>query len=154
MIEAGRLPIILLADDDADDRLLVKDALQDGSYGGLLRCVENGEEVVDYLNGRGKFSNDSDHPQPDLILLDLNMPRMNGKEVLRNIKCDTGLRHIPVVVFTTSQADTDIAAVYELGANSFVSKPAAYDALVELMCSLQEYWFKVVQLPQAIPQTP
>jgi len=147
----AQVPLILLADDDADDRLLVQDALRDGGYGGALSCVENGEEVLDYILCRGKYSSRPERSRPDLILLDLNMPRMNGKEVLRAMKSDAKLRQIPVVVFTTSQADTDVASVYELGANSFVSKPAAYEALVELMRSLQRYWFNVVQLP--IPQT-
>lgn len=147
MTETRSLPIILLADDDADDRLLVKDALQDCDFAGQVHFVEDGEAVVDYLNRRGKFADRRAHPQPSLILLDLNMPKKSGKEVLREIKADANLRHIPIVVFTTSHADTDITAVYELGANSFVAKPTAYQTLVSIMQSLQKYWFDVVQLP-------
>jgi len=139
--------LIVMADDDADDRLLVADALRDAAFNGELQFVEDGEELVDYLQQRGKFPARAAASLPGLILLDLNMPKKNGKEVLREIKKDPALRHIPVVVFTTSRADMDIAAAYELGANSFVPKPSAYDALVETMRAIQRYWFGVVELP-------
>lgn len=147
MSASEKLPLILMADDDADDRLLANDALRDSAFQGDVRFVEDGEELVDYLHQRGKFDKAESSPRPGLILLDLNMPRKNGKEVLREIKSDPILKQIPVVVFTTSRLDTDIAAVYQLGANSFVSKPSGYDDLVNIMRELKQYWFSVVQLP-------
>ena len=147
----NRAPVILMADDDADDRLLANDALMDCAFEGQVHFVEDGEELVNYLRRREKFSDAESSPRPGLILLDLNMPRKNGKEVLREIKADPDLRQIPVVVFTTSKSDTDIAAVYELGANSFVVKPAGYDNLVGIMRSLKQYWFSIVQLPGQSP---
>ena len=143
----SRPPVILMADDDADDRLLANDALLDCAFDGQVRFVEDGEELINYLRQKGKYSEPDVNPRPGLILLDLNMPRKNGKEVLRDIKADPVLRQIPVVVFTTSRSDTDIAAVYELGANSFVVKPTGYDELVGIMRSLKQYWFSIVQLP-------
>ncbi|TAL06755.1 MAG: response regulator [Verrucomicrobia bacterium] len=148
MTDLKPIPVILLADDDADDRLLVKDALRDGAFAGQIHSVEDGEELMDYLEHRGKFSDARLHPLPSLILLDLNMPRKSGREALREIKSDTRLRHIPVIVFTTSRADSDIAATYDLGANSFVTKPTAYQALVSVMETLQKYWLDLVQLPK------
>ena len=146
-----RTPVILMADDDADDRLLANDALLDCAFEGQVRFVEDGEELVNYLRQTGKYSAAEAHPRPGLILLDLNMPRKNGREVLREIKADPALRQIPVVVFTTSRSDTDIAAVYELGANSFVVKPTGYDDLVGIMRALKQYWFSIVQLPGLSP---
>jgi CheY-like chemotaxis protein len=151
MSTGHRMPVILMADDDADDRLLANDALLDCAFEGQVHFVEDGEELVSYLRQRGKFAASEAHPRPGLILLDLNMPRKNGREVLREIKADPDLRQIPVVVFTTSKSDTDIAAVYELGANSFVVKPTGYDELVGIMRSLKQYWFSVVQLPGLSP---
>ena len=151
MKASTRTPVILMADDDADDRLLANDALADCKFEGQVRFVEDGEELVDYLRRRGKFKAGESNPRPGLILLDLNMPRKNGKEVLLEIKSDPTLRQIPVVVFTTSRSDTDIAAVYELGANSFVVKPAGYEDLVGIMQSLKQYWFSIVQLPELSP---
>jgi CheY-like chemotaxis protein len=151
MSAANRIPVILMADDDADDRLLANDALLDCAFEGHVRFVEDGEELVNYLRRIGKYSAVDANPRPGLILLDLNMPRKNGKEVLREIKADPALRQIPVVVFTTSRSDSDIAAVYELGANSFVVKPTGYDDLVGIMRSLKQYWFSIVQLPGLSP---
>src|SRR5439155_18364498 len=115
--------IILLAEDDADDRLLVQDAMADCDWQAEVRFVENGEELLDYLLRRGKYDQPADAPKPGLILLDLNMPRKDGREALREIKAHPELRRIPVVVLTTSKADTDIGGLYDLGANSFISKP-------------------------------
>jgi CheY-like chemotaxis protein len=150
MSTPSKVPVILMADDDADDRLLANDALLDCAFEGQVKFVEDGEELVDYLRQLGKFSALESSPRPGLILLDLNMPRKNGREVLREIKADPNLRQIPVVVFTTSKSDTDVAAVYELGANSFVVKPTGYDDLVGIMRSLKQYWFSIVQLPAHI----
>jgi CheY-like chemotaxis protein len=147
MKDASKSCVVVMAEDDSDDRLLVKDALADCDWQADLRFVENGEDLMDYLLRRGKYSEASAAPRPGLILLDLNMPRKDGREVLRELKADADLRRIPIVVLTTSKADTDIASIYELGANSFISKPVQYDALVKLMKILGLYWFNTVQLP-------
>ena len=139
--------VILMADDDADDRLLAKDALTECRLPSELRFVENGEELLDYLNQRGKYAQLANSPRPGLILLDLNMPKKDGREALREIKADPNLRKIPVVVLTTSKADTDIGRIYELGANSFISKPVSFESLVEVMNVLGRYWFEIVELP-------
>ena len=137
--------IILMAEDDGDDRLLAKDALAESGLGEDLYFVDNGEELLDYLLQRGKFN--AQTPQPGLILLDLNMPVKDGREVLQEIKSHAALRRIPVVVLTTSRADTDIDLIYHLGANSFITKPVRYDTLVEVMRAIGQYWFKTVELP-------
>jgi CheY-like chemotaxis protein len=142
-----RPAVILMAEDDSDDRLLVRDALAECPWQGELRFVENGEELLDYLMHRGDYAIPSAAPRPGLILLDLNMPRKDGREVLREIKADVELRRIPVVVLTTSKADTDIESIYGLGANSFISKPVQFDALVSVMKVLGQYWFQTVELP-------
>ena len=139
--------VILMADDDADDRLLAKDALTECHLANDLQFVENGEELMDYLRRRGKYTSLAQAPRPGLILLDLNMPKKDGREALREIKTDPELRKIPVIVLTTSKADTDIGQIYELGANSFISKPVTFDSLVKVMKVLGSYWFEVVELP-------
>jgi CheY-like chemotaxis protein len=141
--------VILMADDDADDRLLAKDALAESRLPNDLHFVENGEELLDYLHRRGKFSK-STAPRPGLILLDLNMPRKDGREALREIKMDPEFRRIPVVVLTTSKADTDISKIYELGANSFITKPVTFDSLVHVMKILGNYWLEIVELPACL----
>lgn len=138
--------VILMADDDADDRLLAQDAVAEAKVNGELRFVENGEELLDYLCRRGRFAN-VDTPKPGLILLDLNMPKKDGREALREIKSRPDLRRIPVVVLTTSKADTDISQIYDLGANSFIAKPVSFDALVNVMKTLGHYWLETVELP-------
>ncbi len=140
--------IILMADDDADDRLLAGDALEESRTDSDLRCVENGEELMDYLLRRGKYVEPASAPRPNLILLDLNMPRKDGREALREIKIHPDLRRIPVVVLTTSNADTDISSLYDLGANSFISKPFQFEALVRVMRVIDQYWFQSVELPK------
>ena len=150
--------LILMADDDPDDRVLVKDALAEcGAEPGLLnamRFVGDGEELMDYLLRRGDYAEPDSCPRPDLILLDLNMPRKDGREALKEIRDDPDLRRIPIVVFTTSRADTDIRKVYELGANSFITKPAAFDALVTTVTKMVGYWFDLVELPSATLAAP
>lgn len=135
-----------MADDDADDRLLAQDAVAEAKVNGELRFVENGEELLDYLFRRGQFAN-MDAPRPGLILLDLNMPKKDGREALREIKSQPELRRIPVVVLTTSKADTDITQIYDLGANSFIAKPVSFEALVNVMQALGHYWLETVELP-------
>ncbi len=140
--------LILMADDDCDDQLLVEDALKECQTGDAIKFVCNGEELMDYLLQRGDYSAPGSAPLPSLILLDLNMPRKDGREALAEIRRHPDLRRIPVVVFTTSKADTDVNGLYDLGANSFVPKPTAYDALVKIMNALSDYWFGIAELPQ------
>jgi CheY-like chemotaxis protein len=139
--------MILMAEDDLDDRLLVEDALKESGLTVELRFVEDGVELIDYLHQRNKFSAPGRAPRPGLILLDLNMPRKDGREALQEIKLHAEWKKIPVVVLTTSTADIDVARMYELGANSFISKPVAFQSLVSLMKAMVEYWFHVVVLP-------
>lgn len=149
MSDATDPKVILMAEDDSDDRLLIRDALAECQWDGELRFVEDGEELLDYLLRRGKHRDPGESPFPGLILLDLNLPKKDGREALREIKGDAELRRIPVVVLTTSQADTDIARTYDLGANSFITKPVQFDALVNVMRVLGQYWFKIVEMPAA-----
>lgn len=146
MKSAEKPDVVLLAEDDPDDRLLIQDAMDECEWQADLRCVENGDELVNYLLQSGRFAG-QDAPRPRLILLDLNMPRKDGREALREIKAHPILRRIPVVVFTTSRADTDIASLYDLGANSFISKPVQFEGLVNVMRVIREYWFNIVELP-------
>ena len=138
---------ILLADDDADDRMMAADALEESRLANDLRFVEDGEELMDYLHRRGKFAEPDAAPRPGLILLDLNMPRKDGREALREIKAEPELRTIPVVVLTTSKAEEDIYRTYDLGVNSFITKPVNFDSLVSVMKALSKYWFEIVELP-------
>jgi CheY-like chemotaxis protein len=140
---------ILIADDDADDRLMASEALEESRLANDLRFVEDGEELLDYLYRRGRFAGEGAAPRPGLILLDLNMPRMDGREALREIKGDPALRSIPVVVLTTSKAEEDIYRTYDLGVNSFITKPVQFESLVEVMKALGKYWFEIVELPDA-----
>ncbi len=138
---------ILMADDDPDDRMLVRDALQESQSPHQLTCVEDGEELLDYLRHRGAYSSLDESSRSYLILLDLNMPRKDGRETLREIKADPQLRRIPVVILTTSQAEEDIARSYDLGASSFITKPSDFATLVTLVQMINQYWFKTVRLP-------
>ena len=144
---SGQPIVILMADDDADDRMLTKDALEESRVLNELRFVEDGEELMDYLKRRGKFTDPADTPRPGLILLDLNMPKKDGREALKEIKADPELRRIPIVVMTTSKAEEDIYRSYDFGASSFITKPVTFDRLVELMKALGEYWVEFVELP-------
>ncbi|UBV44658.1 response regulator (plasmid) [Deinococcus taeanensis] len=138
---------ILMADDDEDDRMFAKDALTESRVLNDFRCVEDGEELMDYLRRRGKYAEPGRAPRPGLILLDLNMPRKDGREALAEIKSDPALRSIPVIVLTTSSAQEDIIRSYDLGVNSFVTKPVTFASLVEVMRGLGRYWIEIVQLP-------
>lgn len=147
MEKDARSVVILMAEDDADDRMLTKDAMDEGRLMNDLRFVENGEELLDYLLRRGAYSDPASSPRPGLILLDLNMPKMDGREALAAIKAHPDLRRIPVVIMTTSQAEEDISRSYDLGANSFVTKPVTFERLVLLMQTLKHYWIDIVELP-------
>jgi CheY-like chemotaxis protein len=147
MSDIGSPITILMADDDVDDRMLTKEALEESRVRNNLYFVEDGEELLDYLNRRGKFTDAEQSPRPGLILLDLNMPRKDGREALREIKANPDLRRIPVVIMTTSKAEEDIFRSYDLGANSFITKPVTFERLVELMRTLGQYWIEFVELP-------
>ena len=147
MSPSRRPVVILMAEDDADDRLLCRQALDESRVLNELHFVEDGEQLLDYLHHRHPFEDELVHPRPGLILLDLNMPRKDGREALRDIKADPSLRRIPVVVMTTSQAEEDIVRSYDLGANSFVTKPVTFERLVELMQTMGRYWIEFVELP-------
>ncbi len=139
--------LILMAEDDADDRLLVKEALEESRVLNELRFVEDGEELLEYLRKQGRYAAEGESPRPGLVLLDLNMPRKDGREALREIKADPELRRIPIVVMTTSKAEEDIFRSYDLGASSYITKPVTFDRLVELMKTLGQYWIEFVELP-------
>ena len=141
--------VILLADDDEEDRMLACDALAESRLSNEISCVTDGEDLMDYLHRRGKYSAPNAAPRPGLILLDLNMPKKDGREALREIKSDPNLRQIPVVVLTTSKADEDIYQSYDSGASSFISKPVTFGGLVDFMKGLGRYWFEIVDLPRA-----
>ena len=138
---------ILFADDDEDDRMMGREALEESKLANDLHMVEDGEELLDYLYRRGRYSDPATSPRPGLILLDLNMPRKDGREALKEIKADPELRQIPVVVLTTSKAEEDIFRTYDLGVNSFITKPVSFEGLVKVMKSLAHYWFTIVKLP-------
>ncbi len=144
----NRRPIlILMAEDDEDDRLMTRDALEEANFPYKIRFVEDGVELIDYLHHTGKYEDPDGAPRPELILLDLNMPRKGGRETLKEIKSDEELRRIPVVILTTSEAEVDITATYDLGANSYITKPVRFEGLVKAMESLSQYWFHTVKLP-------
>ena len=138
---------MLLAEDDYDDRYLISEALDESGVDNQLYIVENGEDLIDYLKNRGKYTDKEEYPRPGLILLDLNMPLMDGREALAKIKSDPDLKMIPIVVLTTSQADEDIQETYGLGITGFITKPMTFSGLVEIMKSVGNYWFQSVTLP-------
>ena len=138
---------ILMADDDADDRLMAQDAFDEVHLANELHFVEDGEALLDYLYRRGHYATRRAGQEPGLILLDLNMPKKDGREALQEIKADPALRHIPIVVLTTSRAEEDILRTYDLGVNSFITKPVTFAGLVELVKTLTHYWFELVTLP-------
>jgi two-component system, response regulator len=139
--------VILMADDDEDDILLTQKALEKGKLLNTLYSVRDGEELLDFLMHRGAYADGAQAPRPGIILLDLNMPRKDGREALKEIKAHADLQDIPVVVFTTSKAEEDIYRSYKLGVNSFITKPVTFDNLIEVMQALGKYWFEIVTLP-------
>ncbi len=138
---------ILMAEDDMDDRLITKKALEENRVANPLMTVGDGEELLDYLYIRGKYASPGVAPRPCFILLDLNMPKMDGREALKVIKADPDLRKIPVVILTTSKAEEDILKTYNTGANSYITKPVTFDGLVSVIKSLKSYWLEIVDLP-------
>lgn len=136
--------MILMAEDDDDDRELVRAAFRDARVPWGLEFVDDGQALLDYLRGEGGFR---DRPRPAIILLDLNMPRKDGRETLLEMKADENLREIPVLVLTTSRDETDVRQSYRAGANSFISKPVTHAGLVEVMRRVREYWLDLVRLP-------
>lgn len=139
--------LILMADDDEDDRLMAKEALDEARLINEMDFVEDGVDLIDYLYRRGKYEKLKDKPLPGLILLDLNMPRKDGREALKEIKADRKLQLIPIVVLTTSKAEEDVLRTYDLGVSSFITKPVTFEGLVEIMKNLTKYWFDIVTLP-------
>jgi len=138
---------ILMAEDDDGDRFLTRKAMEKNRVANPLVTVENGEELLDYLYRRGKFSSSSSAPTPCFILLDLNMPRVDGREALKVIKSDEALKKIPVIVLTTSNAEEDILSCYGMGANSYITKPPTFEGLLKVVQSLKDYWLDVVEFP-------
>jgi CheY-like chemotaxis protein len=149
-----RKPVTLLcAEDDADYRLLTSRALKASRLANDLRFVEDGEELMDYLYRRGRFAEPGAAPRPGLILLDLNLPKKDGREALEEIKRDPDLRRIPVVILTTSNAEEDVLRTYTLGASSYIRKPVNMTSLVDIMSTIGHYWFEIVELaPDAKPE--
>jgi CheY-like chemotaxis protein len=146
--DSGQPITILMADDDEDDRELTRDALQDSRLAKEMRFVVDGQDLIDYLRRQGPYAESSTQtPRPGIILLDLNMPRKDGREALAEIKADESLKAIPIVVLTTSKDEDDVHRTYALGANSFITKPVTHTGLVDVMRSLTKYWFDVVELP-------
>ncbi|HET6567246.1 MAG TPA: response regulator [Rhodothermales bacterium] len=140
--------LILLAEDDPDDRMLAMRAFEESRLANTIHCVEDGEELLDYLNRTGVYAHPAHAPRPDLILLDLNMPRKDGREALEEIKADPEFRRIPVVALTTSQEEEDVSRLYDLGVNAFVTKPITFDGLCRAIKALGHFWFDIVQLPR------
>ncbi|MFT4563431.1 MAG: CheY-like chemotaxis protein [Gammaproteobacteria bacterium] len=136
-----------MADDDHEDRMLTQDAFDESRVANDLRFVEDGQQLLDYLRTMGKFTNSEDAPKPGLILLDLNMPRIDGREALKEIKSDPNLRSIPVVILTTSKAEEDIIRTYDLGSNSYITKPVTFEGLVTVVKAIGQYWTCIVELP-------
>ncbi|MFO7985048.1 MAG: response regulator [Desulfatiglandaceae bacterium] len=147
-------PVILMVDDDPDDYYLTKAALEESGAQTELYLVADGQELLDYLFCQGKFADSERAAHPSLILLDLNMPIKNGKEALTALKADPGLRQIPVVIYTNSTAEEDIVSSYQLGASSYIPKPASFQSLVETMGTLSRYWLDIAMLPFMESGTP
>ncbi|MDA0798141.1 MAG: response regulator [Chloroflexi bacterium] len=140
---------ILMADDDEEDCMLAQDSLTEAKLANELHVVSDGEELLQYLRNEGRFGDIARYRRPGLILLDLNMPKVEGRQALAEIRADDRLKDIPVIVMTTSQAEEDVIRSYATGANSYITKPVSFEGLVEVMQSLERYWFQIVCLPNA-----
>ncbi len=141
-----RIPV-LLVEDDEDDVQLTQRAFEKGNILNKLYVVYDGEEALDFLHHTGKYSNPTDAPRPGIIMLDLNMPRMDGRELLKKIKNDEDLRRIPVIILTTSDQKEDILSSYNNGANSFITKPVEFEKFLEVIITLGKYWLSIVEMP-------
>ena len=139
---------ILMADDDPDDRQLTREAFEEAKLANDLRFVEDGVELLDYLHRRGKYADPADSPRPGIILLDLNMPRKDGREALQELKSDPRFRAIRVIILTTSKAEEDILRTYNLSAASYITKPVTFESLVDVVKTLGKYWLEIVELPE------
>lgn len=147
MSESRKSLTVLVADDDEDDRSFIRKAWSKSRAANQLRFVEDGEELIEYLDHSGRYSDPASAPRPAVVLLDLNMPKKDGREALREIKANPDLRQIPIIILTTSKADEDICRSYDLGANSFITKPVTFAALVDVLQVLGRYWIEIVDLP-------
>lgn len=138
---------ILMADDDEEDRQMTQEAFMEARLANDLRFVCDGEELLDYLKRRGKYRDPASSPRPAILLLDLNMPKKDGREALGEIKSDPALRQIRIIVLTTSRAEEDVYRAYDISATSFITKPVNFDALVDVVRTLGKYWLEIVELP-------
>ncbi len=138
---------MLCAEDDPDDRMLMRDAIAECDFLDGVQFVDDGADLLAYLRRQGSYADPERSPRPGIVVLDLNMPRVDGREALRQIKGDPDLRSIPVVILTTSSAPSDIATTYQFGASSFITKPSSYSELVNVVAELRRYWFETVRLP-------
>ncbi len=147
MVQTANPVVILMADDDPDDLLLTEDALREADIASTFRTVADGADLMSYLTRENGYT-DRNAPRPDLILLDINMPKMNGHEVLAKLAVTEDLKQIPVVVITTSGDPDDVLQAYQNGARSYLQKPRTFGELVDSMTTLGEYWFRIVELPE------
>jgi CheY-like chemotaxis protein len=138
---------IVVADDDADDRMMIKDAFEESKLSNPVDFVEDGVQLLEYLRRQGPYQHLANQPFPGFILLDLNMPRKDGRTVLKEIKSDPVLHRIPIIILTTSKAEEDIIKTYNLGVNSFICKPVSFDKLVDIVKTVGHYWIEIVALP-------
>lgn len=146
-MEMMKKTLILVAEDDPDDRMLIQKAFTKVCEGGELIYVENGEELIKYLRREAPYSDEDKFPRPQLVLLDLNMPKKDGREALKEIKGDKTLCKIPVIILTTSKHPDDIDYMYRLGSNSYITKPSSFDGLLDLAREFRKYWLNTVELP-------
>lgn len=147
MAQSSKPVTILMADDDPDDRQLTREAFEDSRVTNDLRFVSDGVELMDYLYRRGKYADPAASPRPSLILLDLNMPRKDGREALKEIRADPQFSLIRVIIMTTSKAEEDILRTYNLSATSYITKPITFEGMVDVVKTLGRYWFEIVELP-------
>jgi two-component system, chemotaxis family, response regulator Rcp1 len=143
-LDYGRAVEVLLVEDNSGDVRLTQEVFREGNIRNTLNVVWNGEEALAFLHREGKFVN---APRPDIILLDLNLPRKDGREVLAQIKADPDLKLIPVIVLTTSEAESDLIQTYKLHANCYIVKPASLDEFIKVMKSIEGFWLEIVKLP-------
>jgi CheY-like chemotaxis protein len=146
MMTAGRVMSVLLVDDDEGDLLMIQEALDSGTAAHEIHVAHDGQEALDFLRRKGSYA---DAPRPDLVLLDLNMPRMDGRQVLAAVKVDEELRKIPIVVLTTSRAPADIASSYDLHANAYVTKPMSLDDLTAVVKGIDDFFGGIADLPRS-----